>query len=110
MGFIENDLEISIREEDFDASIRNPIEKVLEQVRLIVGENGQSPSVVFATGGMSQSPLLLNALQSELGQEVRVERLDSMSAVGIGLGIVANALTSRNQVSVDSMISLGLST
>jgi molecular chaperone DnaK (HSP70) len=110
LGFIENDLEISIREEDFDASIRNPIEKVLEQVRLIVGENGQSPSVVFATGGMSQSPLLLNALQSELGQEVRVERLDSMSAVGIGLGIVANALTSRNQVSVDSMISLGLST
>ena len=59
---------------------------------------------------MSQSPVLLNALQTELGEEVRVERLDSMSAVGMGLGIVAHALTSKNQEAVDSMIDLGLST
>jgi len=110
LGFIENDLEVSISEEDFDASIRNPVEKVLEQVRAIVGDHGERPSVVFATGGMSQSPVLLNALQTELGEEVRVERLDSMSAVGMGLGIVAHALTSKNQEAVDSMIDLGLST
>ena len=110
LGFIENDLEVSIREEEFDASIRNPIDKVLEQVRAIVDDQGERPSVVFATGGMSQSPVLLNALQRELGEDVRVERLDSMSAVGMGLGIVANALTSKNQEAVDSMISLGLST
>lgn len=109
LGFIENDLEVSISEEDFDASIRNPVEKVLEQVRVIVGEHGERPSVVFATGGMSQSPVLLNALQTELGEEVRVERLDSMSAVGMGLGIVAHALTSKNQEAIDSMIDLGLS-
>jgi len=109
LGFIENDLEVSISEEDFDASIRNPVEKVLEQVRVIVGEHGERPSVVFATGGMSQSPVLLKALQTELGEEVRVERLDSMSAVGMGLGIVAHALTSKNQEAIDSMIDLGLS-
>jgi sugar (pentulose or hexulose) kinase len=74
------------------------------------GDHGERPSVVFATGGMSQSPVLLNALQTELGEEVRVERLDSMSAVGMGLGIVAHALTSKNQEAVDSMIDLGLST
>jgi hypothetical chaperone protein len=108
LGFIENDLEVSITEEGFDDSIRNSIEKVLEQVRLIVGDNGERPSVVFATGGMSQSPVLLNALQSELGEEVRVERLDSMSAVGKGLGIVANALTSKDPDAYDSMIRLGL--
>jgi hypothetical chaperone protein len=110
LGFIENDLEVSIREEEFDASIRNPIDKVLEQVRAIVDDQGERPSIVFATGGMSQSPVLLNALQRELGEEVRVERLDSMSAVGMGLGIVAHALTSKNQEAVDSMIGLGLST
>lgn len=110
LGFIENDLEVSISEEEFDASIRNPVEKVLEQVRAIVGDHGERPSVVFATGGMSQSPVLLNALQTELGEDVRVERLDSMSAVGMGLGIVAHALTSKNQEAVDSMIDLGLST
>lgn len=109
LGFIENDLEVSISEEDFDASIRNPVEKVLEQVRVIAGEHGERPSVVFATGGMSQSPVLLNALQTELGEEVRVDRLDSMSAVGMGLGIVAHALTSKNQEAIDSMIDLGLS-
>lgn len=110
LGFIENDLEVSISEEEFDASIRNPVEKVLEQVRVIVDDHGERPSVVFATGGMSQSPVLLNALQTELGEEVRVERLDSMSAVGTGLGIVAHALTSKNQEAIDSMIDLGLST
>ena len=110
LGFIENDLDVTIQEAEFDASIRSPIEKVVEQVRAIVGQQGERPSVVFATGGMSQSPVLLNALQSELGEDVRIERLDSMSAVGTGLGIVANALTSKNQDAIDSMIGLGLST
>lgn len=108
LGFIENDLDVTIQEAEFDASIRNPIEKVLEQVRAIVGEQGERPSVVFATGGMSQSPVLLNALQIELGEDVRVERLDSMSAVGMGLGVVANALTTGDRDAIDLMTSLGL--
>ena len=108
LGFIENNLDVTIQEAEFDASIGSPIEKVVEQVRAIVGGQGERPSVVFATGGMSQSPALLNALQSEMGEDVRIERLDSMSAVGMGLGIVANALTTEDHDAIHSMISLGL--
>jgi hypothetical chaperone protein len=108
LGFIESELDLILQEADFDSAIRSPLGKVLEQVRSIVADHGQRPSVVFATGGMSQSPLMLKALQGALGEDVRVEKLDSMSAVGMGLGIVANALTTKNQDEIESLISLGL--
>lgn len=108
LGFIESELDLTLQVADFDAAISSPLGKVLEQVCSIVGDHGQSPSVIFATGGMSQSPLLLKSLQGAFGDNVRVERLDSMSAVGMGLGIVANALTIKNQEAIDSMVSLGL--
>jgi hypothetical chaperone protein len=109
LGFIEDDFEIKILRDEFDSAVRTQIEKILEQVRAIIADEGLPPSVVFVTGGMSQSPLVLKALQNYLGLEVKIERLDSMSAVGMGLGIVANNLTSGDTQSVQSALELGLS-
>lgn len=108
MDFIETNLEVKIPEDVFEDAIRSSIEKVLEQVRLIISDEGLKPSVVFATGGMSQSPALLAALQTELGSDVRIERLDSMSAVGMGLGLVAQILSTGDMQAIQSMEDLGL--
>jgi hypothetical chaperone protein len=109
LGFIEDDLEIKILRDEFDSAVRTQIEKILEQVRAIVSDEGLLPSVVFVTGGMSQSPLVLKALENYFGPDVKIERLDSMSAVGVGLGIVANNLTGGDTQSVQAVVELGLS-
>ena len=109
LDFIESGLTVQLHTAGVEAATRSPVDSVLEQVRRTVGTDAEKLSVVFVTGGMSQSPFLITAIARELGASVRLERLESMTSVGAGLGIVAGALTRGDGPLIDTMKDVGLS-
>lgn len=107
LNFIELDLRPEIDEAGFESSIGKIIERVLGEVRKIGEWNNLKPQVIYVTGGMSQSPVLIEALAKEFGHSVDVRVLDSLSAVGLGLGLVADHLSQG--IGVKHYYELGLS-
>ena len=84
-----------------------PIRQVLDEVRKVTKEASENPEVVYVTGGMSQSPTLMEALTNEFNGIAQIRVLDSLSAVGSGLGIVSRGLTGNKNL--DQFYKLGLS-
>ncbi len=107
LSFIENDLRPEVDAEQFDKAVEPPIRQVIDEVRKVTKEALENPEVVYVTGGMSQSPTLMEALTNEFNGTAQIRALDSLSAVGSGLGIVSNGL-SRN-LNLDQFYKLGLS-
>jgi len=107
LSFIENELRPEVDAEQFDKAVEPPIRQVLDEVRKVTKESLENPEVVYVTGGMSQSPTLLEALTNEFNGIAQIRVLDSLSAVGSGLGIVSSGL-SRN-LNLDQLYKLGLS-
>ena len=107
LSFIENDLRPEVDAEQFDKAVEPPIRQVLDEVRKVTKEASENPEVVYVTGGMSQSPTLMEALTSEFNGIAQIRVLDSLSAVGSGLGIVSRGLTGNKNL--DQFYKLGLS-
>ncbi len=107
LSFIENELRPETNAAQFEKAIEPPIKQVLDEVRKVTSNALESPEVVYVTGGMSQSPSLINALTDEFKGVSQIRVLDSLSAVGSGLGIVSSGLT-RN-LNLEQFHKLGLS-
>lgn len=107
LSFIENELRPETNAAQFEKAIEAPIKQVLDEVRKVTCNALESPEVVYVTGGMSQSPSLINALTYEFKGVAQIRVLDSLSAVGSGLGIVSSGLT-RNR-NLEQFHKLGLS-
>ena len=107
LSFIENDLRPEVDAEQFDKAVEPPIRQVLDEVRKVTKEASENPEVVYVTGGMSQSPTLMEALTNEFNGIAQIRVLDSLSAVGSGLGIVSRGLTGNKNL--DQFYKLGLS-
>jgi hypothetical chaperone protein len=107
LSFIENDLRPEVDAEQFDKAVEPPISQVLDEVRKVTKEASENPEVVYVTGGMSQSPTLMEALTNEFNGIAQIRVLDSLSAVGSGLGIVSSGLTGNKNL--DQFYKLGLS-
>jgi hypothetical chaperone protein len=107
LSYIENDLRPQINSEQFEKSIEASVNQVLDEVRKVTKEAFQSPKVVYVTGGMSQSPILIQALSDEFQGVAQIRVLDSLAAVGRGLGSVAIGLTLK--LNLEYLNRLGLS-
>lgn len=107
LSFIENELRPETNAAQIEKAIEPPIKQVLDEVRKVTNNALEGPEVVYVTGGMSQSPSLINALTNEFKGVSQIRVLDSLSAVGSGLGIVSSGLT-RN-LNLEQFHKLGLS-
>jgi molecular chaperone DnaK (HSP70) len=106
LSFIEPELRPEIELMQVENSIQASVSQVLDEVKKTANYKDITPEIVFITGGMSQSPSLINAIKKEFvdGTEIRV--LSPLSAVGTGLGLVASNLTQG--VHIEHYHSLGL--
>ena len=107
LSFIENELRPETDAEQFEKAVEPPIKQVLDEVRKVTNDALESPEVVYVTGGMSQSPILIEALSDEFNGIAQIRVLDSLAAVGTGLGIISSGLT--RSFNLDQFYKLGLS-
>lgn len=59
-------LEVEIERQEMIAAIEAPKLKMVELVREAVAQGGKQPDVIFMTGGSARSPVLREAIESEL--------------------------------------------
>jgi hypothetical protein len=73
----------------------------------VIAKVGERPELIYFTGGMSRSKQLIAELQKNELFLAPISHLDSLSAVGHGLGLIAQGMT-ENPTSVARYLELGL--
>lgn len=109
LDFIEDDLSIKSTRQDYQLAVANQIQMISDIVKKSVENNTFMPSCIFVTGGMSRSPEILESLKIIFGDQIKIEKLDSLAAVGLGLGIVAKDFTEDGEaLKLNDYLELGM--
>lgn len=66
LPFIAEALQTDITQEQLEAALAQPLQRILEQVSLALEENRECPDVIYLTGGSARSPLIKTALAQQL--------------------------------------------
>ncbi|KGK16035.1 molecular chaperone, partial [Vibrio navarrensis] len=66
LNLLSETLEVEIERQEMIAAIEVPKLKMVELVREAVAQGGKQPDVIFMTGGSARSPVLREAIESEL--------------------------------------------
>ncbi|WP_312240090.1 molecular chaperone [Pantoea sp.] len=91
LPFIAAMLQTTITDGTLQEAIAQPLERILEQVKLALASSEARPDVIYLTGGSARSPLLRAALQQELPQ-TPVASGDDFGSVTAGLARWAQVL------------------
>lgn len=91
LPFIDAMLQTTITDGMLQEAIAQPLERILEQVKLALAGSEVRPDVIFLTGGSARSPLLRAALQQALPQ-TPIASGDDFGSVTAGLARWANVL------------------
>ena len=91
LPFIASMLQTTITNGMLQEAIAQPLERILEQVKLALASSDVRPDVIYLTGGSARSPLLRAALQQELPQ-TPIASGDDFGSVTAGLARWAEVL------------------
>lgn len=66
LPFIAPDIGCDISQQELENALSQPLQRILEQVRLAMETSSAKPDVIYLTGGSARSPLLKAALRNQL--------------------------------------------
>ncbi|MCL7708388.1 molecular chaperone, partial [Enterobacter kobei] len=66
LPFIEPQLSQEITQQALALALNPPLQRILEQVTLALEASNARPDVIYLTGGSARSPLIREALQTQL--------------------------------------------
>ncbi len=90
LEFLEAGLSATVAAQDLAASCHVWLDKIETLVLEARQAAGVAPDVVFVTGGMGMAPVVQERLRRVLGEGIPVEKLDMLTSVGAGLGLIAS--------------------
>lgn len=66
LPFISDELATAIDQQGLEAALNQPLQRILEQVRLALASSNETPDVIYLTGGSARSPIIKKALAETL--------------------------------------------
>ncbi len=84
LDFVANGLLQHLNEAELADAIAQPLERILEQVSEALSVSGETPQVIYLTGGSARSPLIRRALAHRL-PGIPIEGGDDFGSVTAGL-------------------------
>ncbi|WP_058914156.1 molecular chaperone [Entomohabitans teleogrylli] len=84
LPFIDHGLAQVITREALDESLRQPLQRILEQVSLALADGAVKPDVIYLTGGSARSPVIRQAL-AQLLPDTPIAGGDDFGSVTAGL-------------------------
>lgn len=90
LDFLEAGLSATVAAQDLSTSCHVWLDKIAALVQEARRAAGVAPDVVFVTGGMGMAPVVQERLRSVLGDGIPVQKLDMLTSVGAGLGLIAS--------------------
>ncbi|EJN2806560.1 molecular chaperone [Salmonella enterica] len=84
LPFISDDLAVAISQQGLEATLDQPLARILEQVQLALDSAQEKPDVIYLTGGSARSPLIKKALSKQL-PGIPVAGGDDFGSVTAGL-------------------------
>ncbi|WP_092877659.1 molecular chaperone [Izhakiella capsodis] len=94
LPFIEQQLATSMTQQDLALAIRQPLERMRQQIDLALASSETCPEVVYLTGGSARSPLLRAAV-SQILPDTPLVSGDDFTSVTAGLARWAQTLFGR---------------
>lgn len=91
LAFITPDLQAEISAASLANAIQQPLQRILEQVSLALATSSVRPDVIYLTGGSARSPLLRQALQTQL-PDIPLATGDDFGSVTAGLARWADVM------------------
>lgn len=91
LGYIEEGLNLSVTREALAHAIMAPVEKMMRLMQDAIGEAGQTPDVIYITGGSAKSPVIQQAVRDHIG-DIPVLDGDHFGSVASGLSVWAERL------------------
>lgn len=91
LNYIEKDLFCTVSRDAYKKAIQPPLSKMITLMNQAVKEAGETPDVVFITGGSAQSPIIRDAIMQALGN-VEILDGDHFGSVASGLGVWAERI------------------
>ncbi|WP_191601098.1 molecular chaperone [Marinomonas algicola] len=91
LSYIEKDLFCTVSRDDYQKAIQPPLSKMMSLMTQAVKDAGETPDVVFVTGGSAQSPIIRDAIKQTLG-DVDILDGDHFGSVAAGLGVWAERI------------------
>ncbi|MCZ2721014.1 molecular chaperone [Marinomonas sp. 15G1-11] len=91
LNYIEKGLYCDVSREAYTKAIQPPLSKMIKLMTQAVNEAGETPEVVFVTGGSAQSPIIRDAIRKSLGN-VEILDGDHFGSVAAGLGVWAERI------------------
>ncbi len=91
LAFIAETLGTDITQPELSAALTQPLTRILEQVSLALANSGETPEVIYLTGGSARSPLIREALAALL-PNTPVTGGDDFGSVTAGLARWAQVL------------------
>ena len=82
--FIADALQASVSQAELEASLAQPLQRILEQVTLALDASRERPDVIYLTGGSARSPLIKQALARQL-PNIPIAGGDDFGSVTAGL-------------------------
>ncbi|EOI3462995.1 molecular chaperone [Cronobacter dublinensis] len=84
LPFVAADLSCDITQQALALALNPPLQRILEQVTLALDASNERPDVIYLTGGSARSPLIREALQTQL-PGIPVQGGDDFGSVTAGL-------------------------
>ncbi len=84
LPFIADSLSNDITQQALALALNPPLQRILEQVTLALDASNERPDVIYLTGGSARSPLIREALQTQL-PGIPVQGGDDFGSVTAGL-------------------------
>lgn len=66
LGFIDDALSVATQQTELESAVEQPLQRILEQVHLALGQSDTQPDVIYLTGGSARSPIIRQALSQAL--------------------------------------------
>jgi hypothetical chaperone protein len=86
LDYIEAALGTDITRDALAKSIDSPLEKMLNLMKAAIAQAGETPDLIYMTGGSAKSPVIREAIQASIG-DIPVLDGDHFGSVAAGLTV-----------------------
>ncbi|MBO1255815.1 Hsp70 family protein [Alteromonas sp. 5E99-2] len=93
LNYIEKDFQVSISKTELNESMKSWLKRVKKLITDCLDNTSHKPDILFITGGMSLSPIVIDEIQKNWLPELPVVEGDAFNSVCEGLAIRAFNLT-----------------
>ena len=91
LEYIEAGLDANITRAELTKSIASPLEKMLSLMASAINQAGETPDLIYMTGGSAKSPVIRDAIQQRIG-DIPVLDGDHFGSVAAGLTVWAERI------------------